>query len=113
MPMPMPDTSPESIPESMTDSIPTPPAWQTRLRRLFGFSNDHIMLLWAVAVGVLGALTTVGFRECIAAIQLLLSGQSGSFVDMAKSFSWPLRILIPTCGGIAAGALLVWANRIN
>ncbi|MDB5992274.1 MAG: voltage-gated chloride channel protein ClcB [Herbaspirillum sp.] len=111
--MPMPDTSPESIPESMPDSTPTPPAWQTRLRRLFGFSNDHIMLLWAVAVGALGALTTVGFRECIAAIQLLLSGHSGSFVDMAKNFSWPLRILIPTCGGIAAGALLVWANRIN
>jgi CIC family chloride channel protein len=85
--------------------------WRARLQRLPGFSDDHIMLLWAVAVGLLGALTTVVFRECIVLIQLLLSGRSGGFVNIANSLSWPARILIPTCGGVMAGALLVWARR--
>jgi CIC family chloride channel protein len=107
------------MPESLSESTPglsspgSSPSWWARLRRLPGFSDDHVMLLWAVAVGVLGAFTTVAFRECIATIQLLLSGHSGSFVDMANAFSWPLRILIPTCGGIVAGGLLVWARRIG
>lgn len=90
--------------------------WRAHLRRLAhssGFSEDHIMLLWAAAAGVLGAVATVTFRECIALIQTVLSGRSGSFVDMANAFAWPQRILIPTLGGIAAGALLVWAERIS
>ena len=85
--------------------------WRTRLQRLLGFSDDHIMLLWAVAVGLLGALTTVVFRECITLIQLALSARSGSFVEIATSLSWPARILIPTGGGIIAGVFLVWARR--
>ncbi|RXZ32511.1 voltage-gated chloride channel ClcB [Oxalobacteraceae bacterium CAVE-383] len=91
-------------------------AWRIRLRRLLhssGFSEDHIMLLWAAAAGVLGAVATVGFRECIALVQVALSGRHGSFVDMADSFAWPARILVPAAGGVAAGALLVWAERCS
>lgn len=45
------------------------------------------MLLWAVAVGFLGALATILFRECILGLQILLTGKSGSFVAIAKSFT--------------------------
>jgi CIC family chloride channel protein len=120
----MPDPIPESVSESASRSVsesasqPAPTPWRTRLlvwrarlQRLPVFSDDHIMLLWAVAVGALGALMTVAFRECIALIQLLLSGRRGSFVDIANSLSWQARILLPTGGGIVAGALLAWARR--
>jgi CIC family chloride channel protein len=101
---------PDSVPESR--ALPAVRSgWRFRLQRLLGFSDDHVMLLWAVGAGVLGAFTTVIFRECIALIQLLLSGHSGSFVDMANRFSWPLRILVPTLGGVIAGCLLLWAKR--
>lgn len=109
----MPETRSESISEETEPSIS---AWRIRLRRLLhssGFSEDHIMLLWAAAAGVLGAVATVGFRECIALVQVALSGRHGSFVDMADSFAWPARILVPAAGGVAAGALLVWAERCS
>ncbi|HEY4318298.1 MAG TPA: ClcB-like voltage-gated chloride channel protein [Herbaspirillum sp.] len=108
----MPDFPSDSLPETR----PPIPGWRESLQRLLhssGFSEDHIMLLWAAAAGVLGALATVGFRECIALIQVLLSGRSGSFVDMGSSFAWPARLLVPAAGGIAAGALLVWAERVG
>ncbi|MEB0164889.1 chloride channel protein, partial [Glaciimonas sp. CA11.2] len=54
--------------------------YRIRIQRLFHFSPSHSMLLWAVIVGVLGALATVLFRECIVGLQLLLTGESGSFV---------------------------------
>jgi CIC family chloride channel protein len=110
------ESSQESSPQAVAAAAPPLSAWRMRLQRLLhssGFSEDHIMLLWAAAAGVLGAVATVGFRECIALIQMGLSGTSGSFVDMANSYAWPLRILVPTAGGVAAGALLVWANWIR
>lgn len=85
--------------------------WRTRLQRITGFSEDHQMLLWAVVVGLVGALTTVAFRECIALMQLLVTGRSGSFVDIAYSLPWWLRIAIPACGGLVAGLFLLWARR--
>ncbi|MDB5776211.1 MAG: Chloride channel protein [Herbaspirillum sp.] len=85
--------------------------WRRRLRRIFGFSGHHVMLLWAVGAGLLGALATVFFRECIKWLQLLLSGQSGSFVAIAHSLPWWERMLMPACGGLVAGALLWVARR--
>ena len=70
------------------------------------------MLLWAAVVGFLGAVATVLFRECIYGLQLLLTGQSGSFVAMAKSLPWSMRLLLPTAGGLVAGAILVLAKRM-
>ena len=32
---------------------------------------------------------------------------------MANSFAWPQLILIPAAGGVVAGALLVWAQRVS
>ena len=61
--------------------------------------------------GFVGALATIAFRECIALLQIWLTGHDGSFVDIAKGLSWPVRVLLPTCGGVIAGLFLVWAKR--
>ncbi len=64
------------------------------------------MLLWAGAVGVLGALATVLFRKGIQLIELLFSRHSGSLVHIAEGLSWWQRLLIPLAGGLLAGAIL-------
>ncbi|MBB3212380.1 CIC family chloride channel protein [Herbaspirillum sp. Sphag1AN] len=70
------------------------------------------MLLWGAVVGFVGALATIAFRECIAGLQFLLTGRSGSLVDIAESLPWTMRVLVPTVGGLIAGLLLLWARRM-
>ncbi|PUA19919.1 ClcB-like voltage-gated chloride channel protein [Glaciimonas sp. PCH181] len=86
--------------------------YRLRIQRLFHFSPSHSMLLWAVVVGFLGALATILFRECILGLQLLLTGESGSFVTIAKSLSWHWRVVLPTLGGVIAGVILLLAKRV-
>jgi CIC family chloride channel protein len=74
-------------------------------------SENHSMLLWGALAGFVGALATIAFRECIALLQIWLTGHDGSFVDIAKGLSWPVRLLLPACGGVVAGLFLVWAKR--
>jgi len=83
-----------------------------RLQAWTSMSDSHAMLLWAALIGFLAALATLVFREGIASLQLLLTGHSGSFVDIAKASPWPLRVLLPTCGGVVAGLFLIWARRM-
>jgi len=70
------------------------------------------MLLWAAIIGFVGALATIVFREGIAALQFLLTGHSGSLVEIATGLPWHMRVLIPTCGGLVAGLFLIWAKRM-
>ena len=86
--------------------------YRIRIQRLFHFSPSHSMLLWAVVVGVLGALATILFRECIVGLQLLLTGESGSFVSIAKGLPWHWRVILPTGGGVVAGLILLLAKRV-
>jgi CIC family chloride channel protein len=86
--------------------------YRFRLQTWLRMSESHAMLLWAAVVGFVGSLATIGFRECIDAVQYLLTGHSGSFVEIAKGLSWQMRVLLPTCGGVVAGLILIWAKRM-
>jgi chloride channel protein, CIC family len=86
--------------------------YRIRFQRLFHFSEEHSLLLWASVSGLVGALVTVAFRESIHGLQWLLTGQSGSMVEIAKSLPWYTRMLLPAAGGIAAGIFLLMANRV-
>ena len=77
------------------------------------WSDDHAMLLWAALAGLVGASATIAFREGISGLQWLMVGKNVSLVDMARGLDWPLRIAIPTLGGVAAGLLLAWARRTD
>mgnify|MGYP003630532739 CR=1 FL=1 len=81
------------------------------LQRLLRLSEIHLMLIAAGLIGVIGALSTIAFREALALMQQLLVGESGSIVAMARNLSWEVRILLPTAGGIVAGIFLVLAKR--
>jgi CIC family chloride channel protein len=86
--------------------------FRLRLQSLVRISDSHAMLLWAAVIGVAGALATIVFREAISCVQILLTGHSGSFVEIAKGLSWQMRVLLPTCGGVVAGLFLLWARRM-
>jgi CIC family chloride channel protein len=86
--------------------------FRLRLQSLVRLSDSHAMLLWAAVIGVAGALATIVFREAISCVQILLTGHSGSFVEIAKGLSWQMRVLLPTCGGVVAGLFLLWARRM-
>src|SRR6478752_1655480 len=53
---------------------------RTRAQQLFRLSDAHTMLIWAVVVGVAGALATTVFREGIALTQRLLGNHSEGLV---------------------------------
>lgn len=82
------------------------------LKNSLRLSDSHAMLLWAVVIGFAGALATIVFRECISGIQMALTGHDGSFVEIARGLSWQMRIALPTCGGLVAGLILMWAMRM-
>jgi len=84
---------------------------RTRAQDLFHLSDAHTMLVWSVIVGVLGALATVAFRHAIDFFQVLFSGTSGSFVEMARDLPRTVRFWLPALGGLIAGGFLVIARR--
>lgn len=81
-------------------------------RRVRTGTRHYAMLLWASVVGFFGALATLGFRDSLGAVQRLLVGHSGSFVEMARSLPWHTRLLLPSAGGAVAGAILLLSKRV-
>ncbi len=90
-----------------------PPKLFIRVVGALRASETHSMLLWAVAVGFVGALATIAFREAISALQWLVMGRASSFVAMAESLPWYARVALPALGGAFAGLLLQWSRRFN
>ncbi|MBN3791830.1 ClcB-like voltage-gated chloride channel protein [Burkholderia sp. Ac-20353] len=84
---------------------------RTRAQTLFRLSDAHTMLIWSVIVGIGGAFATIAFREGIALVQHVVSGSSGSFVEMAKRLPWYMRVWLPAAGGFLAGCVLLLATR--
>ncbi|AJG23446.1 Chloride channel protein [Cupriavidus basilensis] len=73
--------------------------------------DTHAMLLWAVVVGIVGAYAMAAFREGIDLLQRTIGGEPGNFVEFAKALPWPVRIAVPTVGGLIAGGCLLLARR--
>lgn len=81
------------------------------LLRIFGVAEWQATLLWAIVVGVLGALVTKVFRTGTLDFDQLVLGRSGSLVGIALALPIWARILVPTAGGVLAGLLLELAKR--
>jgi chloride channel protein, CIC family len=85
-------------------------ALRTRLRDVFRISDWQIMLLWSIPAGLLGALATELFRAALFELDRRVLGQGGSLVAIALHLPPWLRVLVPTVGGLLAGALLLLAQ---
>jgi len=88
-----------------------------QLRRLllrFVQQDDlRSMLLLSGCIGVGGALVSVAFREAVRALEYSYTKNPGSLVNAAEGLPWWARILVPTVGGLVAGAVLAWGRRLG
>ena len=85
-------------------------ALRTRLGDVFRVSEWQVMLLWSIPAGLLGALATELFRSALFALDRLILGQGSGLVAIAVHLPPWLRVLVPTVGGLLAGALLMLAH---
>lgn len=86
-------------------------ALRTRLQRWFRIAEWQAMLLWSIAAGVLGALTTEGFRLTLVALDRAVFGEGDGLVAIATGLPWWARLATPAVGGLVAGLLLEGAKR--
>lgn len=75
--------------------------------------SQTVILVWAAILGFAGAITTITFHEVIKLLQRLHTGRAGDVVDIARLWSVPEKLIIPTLGGIIAGLCLYFASRIK
>ncbi len=76
------------------------------------FSQPAI-LVWAVVLGIAGALTTISFHETVKFLQYLHSHQYGDPTKLAEQWSSLKKILVPTIAGFIAAMGLYWASKIK
>ncbi|MEA3297454.1 MAG: chloride channel protein, partial [candidate division Zixibacteria bacterium] len=81
--------------------------WHAELRRTY---NIYVMLV-ALAIGILGGLCAVGFRELIRVLQLASWWQSGELVDYIRLLPWWWKIGVPTIGGLLVGFIIHYFAR--
>ena len=85
-------------------------AWSSRARwwarHELALNQFRGMLLWAGLIGFCGALVTIGFREAIELIEFVLTGETGSLVQVATDLPLWRRLLTPALGGCLAGLIL-------
>ena len=65
----------------------------------------------AALVGLCAAVTSVAFRESLSHLQYFLLQLNGPLDGVATSLPWWGRVLVPTVGGLVAGAILLLARR--
>ncbi|MDP9900536.1 ClcB-like voltage-gated chloride channel protein [Variovorax ginsengisoli] len=95
----------------MTLRIPRLLTARTALQKWFRIAEWQSTLLWAIVAGVVGALATELFRLALHLVHATLFGPGDGLVALARSLPPWERVLIPTCGGLIAGLLLLLARR--
>jgi len=89
--------------------------WQKALqvRQRLVLSQEALHLLMAAVVGLMGGVINVLFYVSIEGAQdLFLRHPGQNIVEVARLLTWPWRMLTPTLGGLAAGAVLHWGLRL-
>jgi CIC family chloride channel protein len=82
--------------------------WLTERGPLDLFESTYF---WAAIVGLCGAITSVAFREALSHLQYLFLRYNGPLEGAATSLPWYGQVLVPTAGGLAAGAILLLGRR--
>ncbi|MDR2463891.1 MAG: ClcB-like voltage-gated chloride channel protein [Verrucomicrobiales bacterium] len=80
----------------------------------FKLGETSVTLFWAGVVGLCGGLLSVGFLRCVRALQRVLThhAEDNLAVIATDLDNWE-RVLIPTIGGLLAGAILYLGKRLT
>lgn len=76
-------------------------------------SEWQITLFWAALVGILGGLSSIGFREAVSGLHWLLTGSPGGMVESFGHLTVWRRLTTPAIGGLLAGLVLLLGRRIS
>ncbi|TWI55012.1 CIC family chloride channel protein [Pseudomonas duriflava] len=86
-------------------------ATRQRLQEHINHAESLHTLLWAIPIGIVGALVTVAFRYAIDLIHIAAFGKTADVVELAQGSAWYIRLLLPAVGGVVAGFLLLLSRR--
>lgn len=84
-----------------------------RLGELLGGNEQRSTLLWAASIGLLGAWTCIGFKEALEWLHSVFTGQRSGLVTSFAAMPWWRRVAVPGVGGLLAGLVLTWGNRLR
>ncbi|HTD68297.1 MAG TPA: chloride channel protein [Candidatus Limnocylindria bacterium] len=82
------------------------------LRDKLRLNEDAFHLILAGAVGVIGGATSLVYHACGQTIKWIAFGQTGGFLDIARTVpAWKL-VVVPTVGGLIAGLIIYFGLRL-
>lgn len=87
--------------------------FRRRFTRRPVFHSQAILLLWALLMGVVGAVATLLFFQGVGLLQWLMVGKSGSISDIVGQYNPWQTILYPSLAGLVGGLLLTWSASIK
>ncbi|NLB30387.1 MAG: ClcB-like voltage-gated chloride channel protein [Alcaligenaceae bacterium] len=87
--------------------------YRKRLTRRPVFHSQAVVLLWAVLMGIVGALATLIFFQGVHLLQRLMIGQTGTIDSVVAKYSTWQTILYPCLAGLVGGLLLSWSASIK
>lgn len=100
----------------------TPVTLRTSLRRILALriwmaarlrsSPWQATLWWAALAGAMGALGAFGFKLATEGIHQLLTGSHDGIVESFRIIPWWARLLVPAVGGLLAGVVLLFGQRL-
>ncbi|HEY0794081.1 MAG TPA: ClcB-like voltage-gated chloride channel protein [Chthoniobacterales bacterium] len=78
----------------------------------FRIGERQSTLMWAVVVGVLGAVADESFRKVSELVHYLATGSDLEIISSFARLPWWLRLAVPAAGGLLAGLTLWLGNRL-
>jgi chloride channel protein, CIC family len=76
------------------------------------FGERQVTLVWAAAIGILGALVTECFRRATDFLHFLFTGSEATIITSFERLPLWQRFLVPVIGGVLAGLTLWIGNRL-
>lgn len=87
--------------------------WRVWIQEKLQPTEWQVTLIWAAIVGVLGALTSIGFTTLTERVHTWFGGTDRGIVDSIAQLPVWARLLVPAAGGAIAGAILMFGQRLT
>jgi CIC family chloride channel protein len=86
--------------------------WRVWLAEKLQPTEWQATLLWASLAGFMGALGALLFMASAEGVHLLLTDSHAGIVESIRLLPWWGRLLVPTIGGLLAGAVLLFGHKL-
>lgn len=86
--------------------------WRVWLAEKLQPTEWQATMLWASLAGFMGALGALLFMASAEGVHLLLTDSHAGIVESMRLLPWWGRLLVPTLGGLLAGAVLLFGHKM-